>query len=503
MSSSTDLMTVTSRWAAGHQEYLDIDNPADGRVFARVPVSSAEQVDAAVRVAADAQRTWCRRTARERGRYLTAVAAIIRDHADEIAALETREMGKPRSQARDLDLEVCISVFEFFGSAVEAMPNYVRDQGFVLDVTVLEPYGVVGAIIPFNWPPIHVAGKVAPALAAGNAVVIKPPEQAPLAILRLVELIGEVLPDDLVHVVPGGPEVGATLAAHPGIGKVSFTGSPNAGRAVIRTAAQNLTPTLMELGGKNGLIIFDSADLDLAVAAAVEGGYFNQGEACSAASRILVQRSRYHEVVERLGRATERLVVGDGADPRTHVGPLVSRAQRDKVLGYIDLGVAEGARLVSQAALPGDPALAGGYYVAPTLFADVTPTMRIATEEIFGPVVTVSPFDDEQQAVEIANGTDFGLMAAVFSQDAGQTLRVSRLVRAGIVFVNNYNRMITGLPFGGVGHSGFGREHALQTLSEYGYSKSIRMPTGLGTVPRWAALPDLLDEQPRPAGTWS
>jgi acyl-CoA reductase-like NAD-dependent aldehyde dehydrogenase len=492
MSASTALMTVTSRWAAGSEEYLDIDNPADGRVFARVAVSSPTQVDAAVRAAARAQRSWSRRTARERGRYLSAIAAVIREHADEIAALETREMGKPMSQARDLDLEVSISVFEFFGSADEAMPNYVRDQGFVLDVTVLEPYGVIGAIIPFNWPPIHVAGKVAPALAAGNAVVIKPPEQAPLTILRLVELIADVLPDDLVHVVPGGPEVGARLAAHPGVGKVSFTGSPNAGRAVIRTAAENLTPTLMELGGKNGLIIFDTADLDLAVAGAVEGGYFNQGEACSAASRILVQRGRYDEVVERLARATERLVVGDGADPGTHVGPLVSRAQRDKVLGYIDIGVAEGARLVSQAALPTDPGLAGGYYVPPTLFADVTAGMRIATEEIFGPVVTVIPFDDEEQAIDIANGTEFGLMAAVYSQDAGQTLRVSRLVRAGIVFVNNYNRMITGLPFGGVGHSGYGREHALQTLAEYGYSKSIRMPSGLGAVPTWAAVDEVI-----------
>jgi acyl-CoA reductase-like NAD-dependent aldehyde dehydrogenase len=489
---STDIVAITTRWAAADRPPMEVDNPASGQVFAAVHVSDAAAVDAAVRAAAAAQPRWASRTARERGRLLTAVAQHIRDHADETAALESREMGKPISQARGLDLEVCTTVFEFFGSAVVAMPNYVRDQGFVLDMTLLEPYGVIGAIIPFNWPPIHTAGKVAPALAAGNAVVIKPPEQAPLAILRLVELISEVLPDDVVHVVPGGPEVGAALASHPGIGKLSFTGSPTTGSAVIRAAADNLTPTLMELGGKNGLVIFDDADLDLAVTAAVEGGYFNQGEACSASSRIIVQRGVYEEVVRRLSDATSRLRVGDGADPGTHVGPLVSSVQQRKVLDYIDLGVAEGARIVSQAALPSDPALADGYFVPPTLFADVTPTMRIATEEIFGPVVAVIPFDDEDDAVTIANGTAYGLMAAVFSKDASRTLRVSRRLRAGIVFVNNYNRMVTGLPFGGVGHSGYGREHALQTLAEYGYSKTVRMPSGTAPVPVWDAVDDVL-----------
>jgi acyl-CoA reductase-like NAD-dependent aldehyde dehydrogenase len=489
---STDLVDTATRWAARDRPPMEVDNPATGQVFARVQVSDAAQVDAAVRAAAAAQPRWARRTARERGSLLTAVAARIREHADEIAALESREMGKPFSQARGLDLEVCTTVFEFFGSVVEAMPNYLRDQGSVFDMTLLEPYGVVGAIIPFNWPPIHTAGKVAPALAAGNAVVIKPPEQAPLAILRLVELISEVLPDDVVHVVPGGPDVGAALAAHPSVGKLSFTGSPTTGSAVIRAAADNLTPTLMELGGKNGLIVFDDADLDLAVAGAVEGGYFNQGEACSASSRIIVHRSHYDEVVHRLAAATARLRVGDGADPRTHVGPLVSAAQQRKVLDYIALGVAEGARIVSQAALPTDPELAGGYFVAPTLFADVTPTMRIATEEIFGPVVVVIPFDDEEEAVRIANGTDYGLMAAVYSEDARRTMRVSRQLRAGIVFVNNYNRMVTGLPFGGVGHSGYGREHALQTLAEYGYSKTVRMPSGASPIPVWDAVGDVL-----------
>ena len=493
MTQSFPLEVVCSRWAADDAGTLDVDNPATGQVFARVQASDAGRVTAAIEAASAAQRTWARRTPRERGQHLRAVAAKIREHADEIAALECQEMGKPVSQARALDLEVCISVFEFFGGAVEAMPHYLRDQGFVLDMTVLEPYGVIGAIIPFNWPPIHTAGKVAPAIAAGNAIVIKPPEQAPLTVLRLAEIISEVLPDDIVHVVPGGPEVGAVLSSHPLIGKLSFTGSPTTGMAVLRSAADNLVPALMELGGKNGLIVFDDADVDAAVAAAVEGGFFNQGEACSASSRIIVHRSHYDEVVKRLGVATARLKVGDGADPATHVGPLVSAAQQRKVLDYIELGLAEGARLVSQAPLPDDPALAGGYFVPPTLFADVTPTMRIATEEIFGPVVAVMAFDDEQEAVAIANNTDYGLMAAVFSEDSRRALRVSRALRAGIVFVNNYNRMVTGLPFGGVGHSGFGREHALQTLAEYGYSKSIRIPSGLAPVPTWDALADVLD----------
>ncbi len=489
-------MKVTrTRWSSESDgDQFVVDNPATGRPVAVVQGAGPHQVDQAVRAAHAAQQEWRQRPARQRGRYLRQIAEVIRTHADEIAALESLEMGKPRTQARQFDVEAAISIFEYFGSLVEVLPSQARDYGPVFDVTTLEPFGVIAGIVPFNWPPIHTAGKTAPALAVGNAIVLKPPEQAPSAVLRMAELIQSVLPDDLLHVVPGGGAVGAALAGHPLVGKVSFTGSPHTGSAVLRTAADNLTPTLMELGGKNPLLIFEDADLNEALLAAVDGGFFNQGEACTAASRILVQNSIFDQFAATLAGAVSRLRVGDGADPATEVGPLVTAAQQQRVLSYLDVGVAEGARIAAQAPLPTDPELAQGFYVPPTLLTDVTPDMRVATEEIFGPVVTLLRFTDEDEAVRIANGTQFGLVAGVFSQDSDRVMRVSRQIRAGTVFVNNYVRVAVGSGFGGVGHSGFGREHAQETLAEYGYHKTIRLAGKRDGLPRWAAATRVLEE---------
>jgi len=450
-----------------------------------------------VRAAHAAHLDWKERPPRQRGRYLRKAAEVIRAHADEIAALESLEMGKPITQSRQFDVEAAISIFEYFGSLVEVLPSQARDYGPVFDVTTLEPFGVIAGIVPFNWPPIHTAGKTAPALAVGNAIVLKPPEQTPSVVLRMVELIQSVLPSDLakdlVQVVPGAGTVGAALAGHPLVGKVSFTGSPQTGSAVLRTAADNLTPTLMELGGKNPLLVFDDADLQDALVAAIDGGFFNQGEACTASSRILVQDTIFAEFESRLATAVSRLRVGDGADPATDVGPLVTAAQQKRVLDYLDIGVAEGARIAAQAPLPSDPRLANGFYVPPTLLTDVTPDMRVATEEIFGPVVTLIPFSGEDEAVRIANGTQFGLVAAVFTQDSDRILRVGRQIRAGTVFVNNYVRVAVGTGFGGIGHSGFGREHAQETLAEYGYHKTVRLAHRRDELPRWAAADRVLE----------
>jgi acyl-CoA reductase-like NAD-dependent aldehyde dehydrogenase len=261
----------------------------------------------------------------------------------------------------------------------------------------------------------------------------------------------------------------------------------------MRTAACNLTPTLMELGGKNPLVVFDDANMDEALLAAVDGGFFNQGEACTASSRILVQDTIYDQFAAKLCKAVKRLRVGDGADPTTDVGPLVTRAQQKQVLDYLKLGVAEGAHIAAQAPLPEDPRLADGFYVAPTVMTDVTPRMRIAREEIFGPVVALIPFTDEGEAVRIANSTPFGLVAAVFTQDGDRALRVSRQIRAGAVFVNNYVRIAIGTGFGGVGHSGFGREHAEETLAEYGYTKTIRWAAKRDELPYWTAAARVLE----------
>jgi acyl-CoA reductase-like NAD-dependent aldehyde dehydrogenase len=476
------LTRIRTRWSsASTDDQFIVENPATGQTVTVVQGTGPDELDQAVRAAHTAHLQWKRRPARERGRYLRRIAEVIRANADEIAALESLEMGKPITQARDFDVEGAIAIFEYFASAVEVLPSPARDYGRVLDVTTLEPYGVIAAIVPFNWPPIHTAGKVAPALAVGNAVVLKPPEQAPSVVLRMVELIQSVLPERVVHAVPGRGEVAAALAGHRLVGKVSFTGSQRTGAAVLRTAAGNLTPTLIELGGKNPLVVFGDANLHEALLAAVDGGFFNQGEACTASSRILVQDNIYAEFEERLCAAVGRLRVGDGADPATEVGPLVTRAQQKRALDYLRIGVAEGARIAAQAPLPEDPRLADGFYVAPTVLTGVTPGMRVARDEIFGPVVTLIPFTDEDDAVRIANATPFGLVAAVFTQDSDRALRVSRRIRAGAVFVNNYQRISLG-----------GREHAQQTLAEYGYTKTIRLAADRDELTYWSAAARVL-----------
>jgi acyl-CoA reductase-like NAD-dependent aldehyde dehydrogenase len=352
---------------------------------------------------------------------------------------------------------------------------------------------VVGGIIPFNWPPIHTAAKSAPALAAGNAVVLKPPEQDPLTIMRIVELLEGVLPADVLGVVPGsGPEAGTALAGHPLVERLSFTGSTATGRAVLKLAADAMTPATLELGGKNPLLVFADADLDAAVRGALEGAFFNQGEACTAASRLLVDEPVHDEFVERMAAAVERLQVGDGRDPATHIGPLISAAQRRRVLDHIDRAISEGATVAAQAPLPTSARLAGGYWVAPTLFTDVTPAMAIAREEVFGPVTAVLRFSGETQALALANDTPYGLVAAVYSADAARARRVARRINAGVVMVNNYSRAFLGTPFGGYGDSGYGREHAIESLLEFTRTKNIREPSGLGAIPEWDALAELL-----------
>jgi acyl-CoA reductase-like NAD-dependent aldehyde dehydrogenase len=349
---------------------------------------------------------------------------------------------------------------------------------------VREPLGVVGAITPFNWP-IHTGGKIAPALAADNTVVLKPGEQAPLTAMRIVELVNTVLPPDVLHVVPGpGPAAGQAMAAHPLVRMVSFTGSTPAGVSVAHAAADRIAPTLLEIGGKNAFIVLADADLETAVRDALDGGFYNKGEACTAASRILVHRDVRDAFVERLAAGVGKPRTGSGTDPATHVGPVVSKAQQQRVLDYIRLGQAEGATITAQGRLPADPALAAAFFVAPTLFTGVTRTMRIATEEIFGPVVTVTAFADEDEAVAIANESPYGLLAGIYGGDSAAALRVARRLEVGMVFVNNYFRGILGTPFGGTKHSGPGREHAIETLREFTYPKMIHIPTGLAPIPQ-------------------
>ena len=476
-----------SRWSSDSvEDIFVVDNPATGKPVTAVQGGGAAEVDGAVRAAHAAfDEHWRWLPSRERGRLLVAASRALREQADELARLECQENGKPLLQAF-IDVEMCIASFEYFGALIGNLPERFIDLGSIHCDVWLEPYGVVAGILPFNWPPIHAAGKAAPALAVGNTVVLKPGEQAPLTVMRIVELLQDVLPEDVVHAVPGhGPVTGKELASHPLVRRISFTGATATGAAVLKLAAENITPTFVELGGKNPLLIFEDADMDAAVLGAIEGAFYNQGEACTAASRILVHRLLHDQVVERLSEAVGRMRLGDGADPTTHIGPLVTRQQQKRVLEYIEIGKEEGAIIAAQGNLPEDPGLKDGFFVPPTLFTGVRPDMRIAREEIFGPVTCVIPFTDDDEAVSIANGTDYGLVAAVYTRSQERALSMARRLDAGIVYINNFFRGGIGAPFGGTKASGFGREHSIETLYEYGWSKAVRQPSGLGVIPQW------------------
>ncbi|WP_337587937.1 aldehyde dehydrogenase family protein [Sphingobium sp. DC-2] len=483
---SKSVPVIENRWAGSkNTEYLRVIAPATGQPLWDIVCSDEHGVDAAIRAARSAFEKWRWVPALERGRILRECAEAIKPFANEIAEIESQEMGKPVIQAH-MDVQVLIASFEYFGGLTAVLPSRAQDVGHSYSMTMLEPFGIIGGILPFNWPPIHTGAKSAPALAVGNAVVLKPPEQAPRTIMRIVEILNTVLPRDLLQVVPGGPDVGKALAAHPMIAKLSFTGASPTGVHVLKTLADNLTPAMMELGGKNALIVMADADLDQAVPYAIEGGFYNCGQACTASSRLLVHADIHDEFVERLVAGVSRLRLGPLDDALTTVGPVANHGQQRKVLDFIDVAQKEGATIAFQGELPSDPALAAGAWVRPTVITGVTRDMRVAREEIFGPVVAVMRFGSMEEAVEIANDTPYGLVAGVFSGDTAQALAIARRLSVSSVFINNYHRTFFGTPFGGTKHSGFGREHAPETLSEYGFTKSYRLPSGIGEMPHWA-----------------
>jgi acyl-CoA reductase-like NAD-dependent aldehyde dehydrogenase len=471
--------------AAAGEPTFAVMEPATGQPLARVVSGGADLVDQAVASARRAFGPWRDTPPRERGRLLRLVAAKIRAHADELAELEAREVGKPRRDALRFDLSYCQAGYDYYAGLADTLHGEILDQGPIEARISYEPYGVVAAILPFNWPPIHFTKKCAPALAAGNTVIVKPGEQAPLTVLRLVELANEILPPGVLNAVPG-VAAGPALSAHPRVERITFTGATATGQRVLRAAAQNLTYATMELGGKNALLVLADADLDAATSVAIEGMFYNQGEACTSTARILVHDSVHDEFLRRFARATERLVVGDGLDAATDIGAMVDAAQRDQVLARLQAGLDEGARLVTQGQVPADERLRDGYWVAPTVLADVTPEMTVAQEEIFGPIACVLRFGTEDEAIEICNGTAYGLTAAICTADLVRAARLAQRLEVGMVFVNNYmRRSFLGSPFGGVKASGFGRENAVETLREFVRSKNIRFPSGRGEVPAW------------------
>ncbi|KAF1734742.1 putative aldehyde dehydrogenase DhaS [Beauveria bassiana] len=473
---------------------FDVHDPATGKVLTTVRGGDAATTQAAISASAAAFAEWKQRSLAERGQLLLACSVAIDAHKQELADLLCAENGKPVLDAV-LDVNFLIKVFEFFGSLVDKLSGQFHDRGVVYTSIVREPLGVTAGILPFNWPPIHAGGKIAPCVAAGNTIIIKPGEQAPLTVMRIVEILQTVLPKGVVQAVPGaGAEVAQLLAESSTVKMVSLTGSTAAGAAVARTASDLVKRTALELGGKNAFIVFEDCDLDRALKGALEGAFFNKGEACTAASRLLVHEKVYDEFVDKLATAVRKLRVGNGFDKDTHVGPVVSKQQQDRIRSYITLGSNEGAKIAAQAELPSDDALKDGYFVAPTLFRDVSRSMRIAQEEIFGPVATVCPFRTEAEAVSIVNESRYGLVAAIWSKDTEKALRISRQVDTGMVFINNYFRSGLGLPHGGSKESGYGREHWIETLNEWSTIKYIQMPSGLGRVPTWRSVADVFDE---------
>ena len=479
------------------KDRFDVHNPATGEVITTVQGGGIAEVDRAIEVSHNAfNNDWRWRPARERSQFMLKAADILEEHFDELAELLSLENGKPVSQAREGDVLFVVAIFRYFASLIDKLPHEVYDQGPIYATVLREPFGAIGAILPFNWPPIHFGGKSAPALATGNTIVLKPGDQAPLTVMRMVEIVSQVLPPGVIQAVPAaGVAVPQALATHPKVKKITFTGSTKAGAAVGKVAADRVIPLSLELGGKNALIVLEDADVDLAVKNAIDGAYFNQGEACTASSRLLVHSSVHDTFVRQLAAGVRRLKVGDGANEETHVGPVVTRAHRDKVAEYIRVGIAEGAKIEAQAPLPPDPRLKGGFYVQPTLFTEVKRHMRIAQEEIFGPVATVCKFETTEEAISIANESEYGLVCAVFSRNLTEAMRVARHLDAGMIFLNNYNRMALGTPFGGTKSSGYGREHCLETLKEYTWAKNMRYPTGLGTIGGWSKAEALVRPQ--------
>lgn len=450
-------------------------NPATHEVIAEIQFAGAADVDRAVQSARSALGPWAALNPHERSRLLWRLSDLIEANAQELARLETADNGKPLFESLKVDLPSIVENFRYFaGLADKVQGATIPVAGPFLNYTLREPVGVVGIIVPWNFPLSLAAWKVAPALACGNTVVLKPAEETPLTALRLGELAHEAgFPPGVLNVVAGdGETAGAALVAHPDVDAIAFTGSTEVGRIVMRSAADTLKKVSLELGGKSPNIVFADADLKAAVRGASTGIYYGKGEVCAAGSRILVQASVYDDFVEAFAARAASMTIGDPMDSKTRVGAIVSERQLERVLGYVEAGKREGARLVcggERATVEGR-----GNFVTATAFADVDPGMTIAREEIFGPVASILRFEDVEDAVRIGNETIYGLAAGVWTRDVGKAHRVARELQAGTVWVNTYNQYDSASPFGGYKSSGFGRDLGYQSaLEKYTQTKSV------------------------------
>jgi len=454
-------------------------NPATEEVITSIAEGDKEDIDLAVAAARSAfeDGSWRKTDARERGKILLRVMDLIEKNKDELALLETLDNGKPISETINADLPLVIDCLLYYaGWADKIHGETIPVRGEFFNYTLREPVGVVGQIIPWNFPLLMAAWKIAPALACGNTVVLKPAEQTPLTALRLGEICQEAgLPDGVLNVVPGyGPTAGAALAEHMDVDKIAFTGEYTTGRIIMQAASRNLKRVSLELGGKSPNIIFADSDIDSAVNGAMTGIFFNQGEVCCAGSRLFLEKSIHDEFVDKLSSRASSLRVGNPEDSDTQMGAQVSQEQFDKILGYIDSGKQEGAKLVTGGERCGER----GYFIKPTIFDAVDSKMKIAREEIFGPVVSAITFDNVDDMVRQSNLSIYGLAAAVWTRDIKKAHRLARDLKAGTIWINTYNTFDAASPFGGFKQSGFGRELGIHALELYTQVKSVWVNLG-------------------------
>jgi acyl-CoA reductase-like NAD-dependent aldehyde dehydrogenase len=465
----------TAEAASG--ELRELTEPATGEPLAKAAVANEQDVDRAVEAARAAlDGDWGRTAPTERSRLLHALADALVANRKELAELEARNVGKAISSVK-AELAQAIENFRFYGSAIASIAGRSNPVGgSLLFYSLKEPVGVCGQIVPWNYPLMMTTWKLAPALAAGCTIVLKPDSATPLSALRMAELASEVgFPPGTINVVPGpGPTVGAHLVTHPGVEKVAFTGSTTTGAEIMRLASGGIKRLILELGGKSPNLVFADANLEDAIPSSVWSIYYSAGQSCEARSRVLVERSIYDDFVARFSEAASSLKVGDPLDPETQVGSLISNEHRDRVHGYVETGREEGAEVVTGGEAPQD---SQGAFYPPTVLAQVDNSMRVAQEEIFGPVVTIIPFEDEKDATRIANDVRYGLMATVWTGDPARGHRLARRIKAGTVGINMPFTAFPGIPFGGYKQSGFGRELGLETLDDYLETKSVIVST--------------------------